>query len=103
MITNFIAIGLQARRLSWSLTRELRRILRTQSKAQHFSTEQHADMKQQMHDYRKAIESYLKAVRDVAQFGTYERMFSWWHIFHIPLVYMLVFSAFYHVYAVHAY
>ena len=54
-------------------------------------------------DYREKIISYLEAVRDAAQFGTYERMFSWWHIFHIPLVYLMFFSAFYHVYAVHVY
>ncbi len=54
-------------------------------------------------DYRDKINAFLDAVRDAAQFHTYERLFSLWHIFHIPLVYMMVFSAFYHVYAVHAY
>jgi hypothetical protein len=103
MITNFIAIGLRAKKLSWSLSREVRRILRAHAEEKHFSAAQRAEMKKQVHDYRQAIESYLHAVRDVAQFGTYERLFSWWHIFHIPLVYMMVFSAFYHVYAVHAY
>ena len=103
MIANFVAIGFQARRLSWSLSREVRRMLRTQAKAQHYSDAQRADLEKQVHDYRRTIESYLKAMRNVAQFGTYERMFSWWHIFHVPLVYMMVFSAFYHVYAVHAY
>lgn len=103
MITHFVAIGFQARRLSWSLSREVRRVLRTQAKAQNYSAAQRADMEKLIHDYREKIESYLKAMRNVAQFGTYERLFSWWHIFHIPLVYMMVFSAFYHVYAVHAY
>ena len=60
-------------------------------------------MEKTIHEQQKIIASYLYAVRDAAQFNTYERMFSWWHIFHIPLVYMMVFSAFYHVYAVHAY
>ncbi|WP_150102936.1 hypothetical protein [Sideroxydans lithotrophicus] len=102
-IANFVAIGFQARKLSWSLSREVRHILRTQAKTQHYSEAQRADMEKKVHDYRESIESYLKAMRNVAQFGTYERMFSWWHIFHIPLVYMMVFSALYHVYAVHAY
>jgi hypothetical protein len=103
MIMNFISIGFQARMLSRSLSAEISRMLRTQATEKHFSTAQRAEMEIQVHDYRKTIESYLFAVRDVAQFATYERMFSWWHIFHIPLVYMMVFSAFYHVYAVHAY
>ena len=54
-------------------------------------------------EYKKSVSSYINAVRDVAQFHTYERLFSLWHVFHIPLVYMMVFSAIYHVYAVHAY
>ncbi len=103
MFTNFVAIGLQAKKLSWSLSREVRRKLRAQAAEQHFSPAQRTEMEKQIHDYQQTIESYLHAVRDAAQFGTYERMFSWWHIFHIPLVYMMLFSAFYHVYAVHAY
>jgi hypothetical protein len=102
-ITNFIAIGIRAKMLSWSLSREVHRILRAQAREKHLSAAQRTEMKKQVHDYRHAIESYLGAVRNVAQFGAYERLFSWWHIFHIPLVYMMVFSAFYHVYAVHAY
>jgi hypothetical protein len=54
-------------------------------------------------DYQYMIVSYLNAVRDASQFSTYERLFSWWHIFHVPLVYLMVFSALYHVYAVHFY
>jgi hypothetical protein len=49
------------------------------------------------------IKSYLKAIQDVAQFGTYEKLFSLWHIFHIPLVYMLVFTGVWHVISVHKY
>jgi hypothetical protein len=49
------------------------------------------------------IASYIKAIRDVAQFHACERLFSWWHVFHVPLVYMMVLSAIYHVYAVHYY
>ena len=102
-IANFIAVGFRAMTLSRSLSREVSRILHAQAEGKHFTATQNADMKKQIHDYQRTIESYLHAVRDAAQFGTYERMFSWWHIFHIPLVYMMVFSAFYHVYAVHAY
>jgi len=60
-------------------------------------------MEEKFTEYRGLINSYLIAVRDASQFHTYERLFSYWHIFHIPLVYMMVFSGFYHVYAVHAY
>lgn len=52
---------------------------------------------------KKLIESYLQSIQDIAQFETYEKLFSLWHIFHIPLVYMLIFSGVWHVIAVHMY
>lgn len=49
------------------------------------------------------IAVHLRAVQRVAQFGAFERLFSWWHVLHVPLVYMMVFSAIAHVVAVHMY
>ncbi len=46
---------------------------------------------------------YLQAVTRVAQFTAYSRLFSLWHVAHIPFVYLLVISAIVHVVAVHAY
>ncbi len=43
------------------------------------------------------------AVQRVAQFGVFERLFSCWHVLHVPLVYMMVLSAIAHVVAVHMY
>lgn len=100
---NFLTVGLQAEALSRSLPGELRRILHAEAKQKDFSAAQVAAIEEVFQDYKKKIVTYLKVLRDVSQFRTYERMFSWWHVFHIPLVYMLVFSACYHVYAVHAY
>lgn len=100
---NFITVGFQTALLSRSLSRELRQAMQAQAAQNNFSAAQMESMEALFEDYRDKIASYLKAVRDAAQFHTYERMFSWWHIFHIPLVYMMVFSALYHVYAVHAY
>lgn len=100
---NFIMASIRAWWLSLTLTRELRRIMHAQAKEKQFTAAQRQGMEALFNDYRDKIDAYLHAVRDAAQFHTYERLFSWWHIFHIPLVYMMVFSAFYHVYAVHAY
>jgi hypothetical protein len=52
---------------------------------------------------RKLVRRYLTAVTRVAQYTAYERLFSLWHIAHIPFVYLLVISAVVHVVAVHAY
>lgn len=49
------------------------------------------------------IRHYVRAVQQVAQFGAYERLFSWWHMLHVPFLYMLVLSAIAHVVAVHMY
>lgn len=42
-------------------------------------------------------------MRQVAQISFYERLFSLWHIFHMPLFLVLVISALVHVLAVHMY
>jgi hypothetical protein len=52
---------------------------------------------------RKLVRRYLTAVVRVAQYTAYERLFSLWHVAHVPFVYLLVISAIVHVIAVHAY
>ncbi|NJC87477.1 MAG: hypothetical protein FIA97_13360 [Methylococcaceae bacterium] len=54
------------------------------------------------HD-RELIHEYLLAVKRVSEYGVYCRIFSWWHILHIPLFVMLVVTAIVHVIAVHMY
>lgn len=49
------------------------------------------------------VRAYLASVQRAAQFATWERLFRWWHVLHVPLVYMLVLSAIAHVVAVHIY
>ncbi len=100
---NFIKVGFEASSLSRSLSKEVHQIMHAQARENNFNAQQLASMETMYKDYHEKIIVYLRAVRDAAQFRTYERLFSWWHIFHIPLVYMMVFSAIYHVYAVHAY
>jgi hypothetical protein len=52
---------------------------------------------------RALLAAQLRLVRAAAQFETYERLFSLWHVLHIPFVYMLAASAVVHVIAVHMY
>jgi len=56
---------------------------------------------------RKATDVYVgtfvRRVGRVAQFTLYERMFSLWHVLHLPLFFMMVISALLHVLAVHMY
>jgi len=50
-----------------------------------------------------AVHDHMAAVRRVALFCFYERLFSLWHMLHVPLFAMLVISASVHVVAVHLY
>ena len=52
---------------------------------------------------RKLIRRYLSSVVRVAHYTAYERLFSLWHVAHVPFVYLLIISAIVHVIAVHAY
>lgn len=47
--------------------------------------------------------AYFHAVRRAAQFAFYDRMLRLWHLLHLPLFVMLIFSAVLHVFAVHMY
>jgi hypothetical protein len=39
----------------------------------------------------------------VAEFESYERLFSVWHALHLPLIFMLLLAASVHIVAVHVY
>jgi hypothetical protein len=51
----------------------------------------------------RMLATHLRRVRRVAEFHSYERLFSLWHIFHLPFFYILVITALVHVLAVHMY
>ena len=63
----------------------------------------HEDLRRREGMSRKLVRRYLTAVVRVAQYTAYERLFSLWHIAHIPFVYLLIISAVVHVIAVHMY
>lgn len=51
----------------------------------------------------KSVGQYLLQIQTVAQFKKFEQIFSAWHILHIPLMYMMVTTAIFHVIWVHMY
>jgi hypothetical protein len=52
---------------------------------------------------RQYLRRRLGEIRRVAQFSFFERLFSLWHIVHVPFFIMMVLSALVHVLAVHMY
>lgn len=57
--------------------------------------------------YKKTAKTVLlahkKATRKLLEFHFWERMFSLWHLLHLPLFIMMIVTGFVHIYAVHAY
>jgi hypothetical protein len=64
-------------------------------------------LKQHRSRLRRATRHYLRnrlaEIRKVAQFSFYEKLFSLWHIVHVPFFLLMVLSALLHVVAVHMY
>ena len=52
---------------------------------------------------RRKLRTYFNSVRNTATLGIYERLFSLWHVLHVPLFILLVITAIIHVVAVHLY
>jgi hypothetical protein len=55
------------------------------------------------HTANKYAADQVAMMRQVAQLAFYERLFSLWHVFHMPLFLLLIASALAHVLAVHMY
>lgn len=49
------------------------------------------------------IRRYLREAERVAEFTVYERLFSLWHILHIPLIFLLAASTIFHIIAIYMY
>jgi hypothetical protein len=102
------SIGMR-RSLKWSLKQgiyrfKLKRIAKHELRARAVESPVIArDMKRLRRAANQHINGYVRKMSRVAQFSLYERLFSMWHIFHLPLFLMLVLSASVHVLAVHMY
>jgi hypothetical protein len=51
----------------------------------------------------RIVKDYTLALRKTAAFRMYERLFSLWHILHLPLFIMMIITAIIHIFAVHLY
>jgi hypothetical protein len=99
-VGEFVAVGLRARWTYFVTGRELERIGQAHARKHGWDA---AKLERRMLGGKAAIHEYLSAVIDVARFTAYERLFSLWHILHVPFVFMLVISGIVHVIAVHMY
>lgn len=81
-------------------TRDLRRLLKTVGREKKWSR---SKINQRVRYGKRIIRQYLDSVRSVASFHAFERMFSLWHVLHVPLLFLLIVAAVIHVLAVHMY
>ncbi|MEW5755961.1 MAG: transcriptional regulator [Pseudomonadota bacterium] len=63
----------------------------------------HAQRRQQLKLVRHNLRSYFRAVQKGAELGFYARLFSLWHVLHLPLFIMMLITGIIHVIAVHMY
>jgi len=101
---DFLSIGFQAASLVKSQIKYLHKVMYAQAHEKKWDEGAiKQDVDKLYEEYATHIRLSINTARDTAQFRTYERLFSMWHIFHIPLVYMMVLSGIYHVVSVHMY
>lgn len=99
----FMTMGTRAKWHSIWLKWSLKRAMYADVDKNNLSGRQEQQLAALFEENKAFVDTYLATVQQVAQFQTYERLFSLWHLFHVPLIYLLVFSAIWHVIAVHMY
>ena len=91
---NFLTIGVTRALVEFRCARELRRL---------FQSGHRLEFHQGVPEAITLVSSYLREAERVAHFTTYERLFSLWHVLHIPLIYLLAASTIFHVLAAYMY
>ena len=68
-----------------------------------FSKASHTGLPANPTEASNLLSQYLINIQRVAQFTTYERIFSLWHVLHVPFLFILAASSIFHVIAVYMY
>lgn len=89
-----LSLSINSRRLEFMV----RRLLKTKSAEGAISTSKRDNAL-----IMKFVGRYALALRRIVAFRVYERMFSLWHILHLPLFFMMLITAVIHIFAVHMY
>jgi hypothetical protein len=90
-------------RMWWERLRLTRRAvveLRETAARSRVVAERHAHFERAV---RRYIARRLQATRQVVEFEAYEKLFSLWHVLHLPLFFLLLIAGVVHVVAVHVY
>ena len=93
-------LSVQTRFISMRLHREAGRLVQIEGKARGWSRR---ERRKRLAHIDQIIRLYFGAVLKAAEFAFYERLFALWHVFHLPLIFLMVSAAVVHVWAVHQY
>lgn len=93
-----LTIGARIRWTEFALLWRLRKVLKRKAKREGWSWSQKRRVGKTA---KKYIVAHLNAAIKIAEFSFYERLFSLWHLFHVPLYFLLILTAIVHVVAVH--
>jgi hypothetical protein len=96
----YLLIDLKTRTAGLWLRPAIRRGLAQSLAARKWSPD---ELRQHQHDAEIHLSGFLRAIRQAAGLGWYERLFAIWHFFHVPLFFFLIITATIHVIAVHKY
>jgi hypothetical protein len=99
-LVNTMALPFRARFARTSIMMEVRRTVKVNARAQNWTR---AEERAHIQLARVHVLDFLHAVSRAAQLTLWERMFSLWHVFHVPLFFLLLVSGVIHVIAVHLY
>lgn len=93
-------IFMRARWLLWRIKRTLKQEMRVLAKKNKWNRQM---LNEFIGETLYLLREYFLCVRKTGQLTLYARLFSLWHILHMPLFVMLVITGIVHVFAVHVY
>ncbi|MBI5150216.1 MAG: hypothetical protein HZA28_05550 [Candidatus Omnitrophica bacterium] len=99
-IRRVLSTGWRARLLRWNIRGIVHAYLRQHTRDHKWSWSRQRGMQRQM---QRKVSQFLTQTARVSQFGFYERLFSLWHVLHLPLACVMAVAVVIHVIAVHLY
>lgn len=96
----WLTLGRRARRCHRQVLAAARELLELEGRRQGWSWRVRRQHLSRVH---VLLAQYFAAIRKAAAFSHFERLFALWHVLHLPLFFLLIFTAVLHVVAVHTF
>ncbi len=95
-----LMVAVNALLARWRLRRYVSKALRVAARTSPLVAQQRRGLRRAASAY---VSKRLAATRRVAEFEAYERLFSLWHVLHMPIMFIMFVAAIVHIVAVHVY